>query len=43
MPAKAAMKMAGLIKDDFVRLPLCAMRPENAEILKREMLAAGIL
>lgn len=43
VPAKAAMKMAGLIKDDFVRLPLCAMRPENAEILKREMLAAGVL
>lgn len=43
VPAKTAMKMAGLIKDDFVRLPLCAMRPENVEILKREMKNAGIL
>ena len=43
VPAKTAMKMAGLIKDDFVRLPLCHMRAENAEILKREMVNAGIL
>lgn len=43
VPAKTAMKIAGLIKDDFVRLPLCAMRPENVEILKREMTNAGVL
>ena len=43
VPAKTAMKMAGLIKDDFVRLPLCHMRAENVEILKREMINAGIL
>ena len=43
VPAKAAMKLAGLIADDYVRLPLCKMRPENFEILKSELKNAGIL
>lgn len=42
VPAKTAMALKGMISSPFVRLPLCAMRPENLEKLETEMKKAGI-
>ena len=35
VPVKAAMKEAGLLTSDEVRLPLCEMTPENRANLMR--------
>ena len=42
VPIKAAMRIAGAIPNPHVRLPLCAMSPDNLEILKSEMKNIGI-
>ena len=43
VPVKAAMKMLGIISDDFVRLPLCRMNPSNYQKLQAELAACGLL
>lgn len=43
VPAKTAMKLAGMIKSDFVRLPLCEMTAEHIDVLRNEMINAGVL
>ena len=42
VPAKTAMWLKGMTASPFVRLPLCAMQPENLAILKSEMEKAKI-
>ena len=42
VPAKTAMWLKGMTASPFVRLPLCAMQPENLAILKSEMGKAKI-
>lgn len=41
VPIKTAMGMLGMIEPD-VRLPLCEMKPENKERLRRAVLAYGL-
>ena len=42
VPAKTAMWLKGMTASPFVRLPLCAMQPENLAVLKSEMEKAKI-
>ncbi|MEW6027741.1 MAG: 4-hydroxy-tetrahydrodipicolinate synthase [Planctomycetota bacterium] len=42
IPVKTAMKMFGLLKQDQMRLPLCAMGKKNAEKLKNTLKDYGL-
>ncbi len=41
-PLKAAMKEAGLIDDDYLRLPMVSVRPETREKIKAAMKTFGV-
>lgn len=43
VPAKTALALAGKIKNDYVRLPLCKMSSQNLEVLKAELKNIGLL
>ena len=41
IPVKAAMAMAGMIKEEY-RLPMCQMDPKNREILRQSLIKFGL-
>ena len=42
IPVKAALHLMGMIEPEY-RLPLCPPEPESLKLIKKQMLACGLL